>query len=194
MTAGPTREYLDPVRYISNESSGKQGYEIAQALSRLGIKTTLITGPSNLIFKKEIKTKNIVTANEMFEEVKKSLPVEIAVCAAAVSDFKPLKISKNKLRKDDLATNSLRLGKNIDIVEYLGKNNRYRPKLVVGFAAETENLNKNAVAKLREKNCDLIIANDVSKKDSGFNSDYNRVSIFDGSGKIQVIKKIKKVL
>ena len=128
----------------------------------------------------------------MFEEVKKSLPVEIAVCAAAVSDFKPLKISKNKLRKDDLATNSLRLGKNIDIVEYLGKNNRYRPKLVVGFAAETENLNKNAVAKLREKNCDLIIANDVSKKDSGFNSDYNRVSIFDGSGKIQVIKKNKK--
>ncbi len=192
VTAGPTREYLDPVRYISNESSGKQGYEIAQALSRLGIKTTLITGPSNLIFKKEIKTKNIVTANEMFEEVKKSLPVEIAVCAAAVSDFKPLKISKNKLRKDDLATNSLRLGKNIDIVEYLGKNNRYRPKLVVGFAAETENLNKNAVAKLREKNCDLIIANDVSKKDSGFNSDYNRVSIFDGSGKIQVIKKNKK--
>ena len=74
-------------------------------------------------------------------------------------------------------------------MEYLGKNNRYRPKLVVGFAAETENLNKNAVAKLREKNCDLIIANDVSKKDSGFNSDYNRVSIFDGSGKIQVIKK-----
>ncbi len=192
VTAGPTREYLDPVRYISNESSGKQGYEIAQALSRLGIKTTLITGPSNLIFKKEIKTKNIVTANEMFEEVKKSLPVEIAVCAAAVSDFKPLKISKNKLRKEDLATNSIRLGKNIDIVEYLGKNNRYRPKLVVGFAAETENLNKNAVAKLREKNCDLIIANDVSKKDSGFNSDYNRVSIFDGSGKIQVIKKNKK--
>ena len=151
VTAGPTREYLDPVRYISNESSGKQGYEIAQALSRLGIKTTLITGPSNLMSKKEIKTKKIVTASEMFEEVKKSLPVEIAVCAAAVSDFKPLKISKNKLRKDDLATNSLRLGKNIDIVEYLGKNNRYRPKLVVGFAAETENLNKNAVAKLREK-------------------------------------------
>ena len=99
MTAGPTREYLDPVRYISNESSGKQGYEIAQALSRLGIKTTLITGPSNLIFKKEIKTKNIVTANEMFEEVKKSLPVEIAVCAAAVSDFKSKFKNKEKLKK-----------------------------------------------------------------------------------------------
>ena len=192
VTAGPTREYLDPVRYISNESSGKQGYEIAQALSRLGIKTTLITGPSNLISKKEIKTKKIVTASEMFEEVKKSLPVEIAVCAAAVSDFKPFKKSKNKIRKDDLTTKSIRLEKNIDIVGYLGKNNRHRPKLVVGFAAETENLNKNAISKLREKNCDLIVANDVSKKDSGFNSDYNRVSIIDGSGKTQVVEKNKK--
>ena len=192
VTAGPTREYLDPVRYISNESSGKQGYEIAQALSRLGIKTTLITGPSNLMSKKEIKTKKIVTASEMFEEVKKSLPVEIAVCAAAVSDFKPFKKSKNKIRKDDLTTKSIRLEKNIDIVGYLGKNNRHRPKLVVGFAAETENLNKNAISKLREKNCDLIVANDVSKKDSGFNSDYNRVSIIDGSGKTQVVEKNKK--
>ena len=142
--------------------------------------------------KKEIKTKKIVTASEMFEEVKKSLPVEIAVCAAAVSDFKPFKKSKNKIRKDDLTTKSIRLEKNIDIVGYLGKNNRHRPKLVVGFAAETENLNKNAISKLREKNCDLIVANDVSKKDSGFNSDYNRVSIIDGSGKTQVVEKNKK--
>ena len=192
VTAGPTREYLDPVRYLSNESSGKQGYEIAAALSRMGVNTTLISGPSNLISKKDIKIKKIITASEMFEEVKKSLPVEIAVCAAAVSDFKPLKKNKNKLNKDSLEINSIKLQKNTDIVEYLGKNNKYRPKLVVSFAAETENLNKNAISKLKKKNCDFIIANDVSKKDSGFNSDYNRVSIIDGSGKIKIIKKNKK--
>ncbi len=192
VTAGPTREYLDPVRYISNESSGKQGYEIAHALSRLGIKTTLITGPSNLISQKEIKTKKIISANEMFDEVKKSLPVEIAVCAAAVSDFRPLEKNKNKQKKNDLSSKSIHLKKNIDIVSYLGKNNKNRPKLVIGFAAETESMYKNAITKLREKNCDLIIANDVSKKDIGFNSDYNKVSIIDGSGKVEMIKKNKK--
>ena len=86
----------------------------------------------------------------------------------------------------------MELQKNIDIVEFLGKNNKHRPKLVIGFAAETENLNKNALSKLRQKNCDIIIANDVSKKDCGFNSDYNRVSIIDSSGKIKVVKKNKK--
>ena len=88
VTTGPTREYLDPIRYISNESSGKQGYEIALALSKLGIKTTLITGPSNLISQKDIKMKKVITADEMFNAVKKTLPVDVAVCAAAVSDFK----------------------------------------------------------------------------------------------------------
>ena len=192
VTAGPTREYLDPVRYISNESSGKQGFEIAEALSRLGIKTTLITGPSNLSSKKGIKTKKIITANEMYEEVKKCLPVDIAVCAAAVADFKPIKKSKIKIKKDNTNLKSIGLERNKDIVEFLGKNNKHRPSLVIGFAAETENLNKNAFSKLKQKNCDLIVANDVSKKDSGLNSDYNRVSIIDNSGKIKVIKKNKK--
>ena len=192
VTAGPTREYLDPVRYISNESSGKQGFEIAEALSRLGIKTTLITGPSNLASRKDIKTKKIITANEMYEEVKKCLPVDIAVCAAAVADFKPIKKSKIKIKKDNINLKSIGLERNKDIVEFLGKNNKHRPSLVIGFAAETENLNKNAFSKLRQKNCDLIVANDVSKKDSGLNSDYNRVSIIDNSGKIKVIKKNKK--
>ena len=192
VTAGPTREYLDPVRYISNESSGKQGFEIAEALSRLGIKTTLITGPSNLSSRKGIKTKKIITANEMFEEVKKCLPVDIAVCAAAVADFKPIKKSKIKIKKDNINLKSIGLERNRDIVEFLGKNNKHRPSLVIGFAAETENLNKNAFSKLKQKNCDLIVANDVSKKDSGLNSDYNRVSIIDNSGKIKVIKKKKK--
>ena len=192
VTAGPTREYIDPVRYISNESSGKQGYEIAEALSRLGIKTTLITGPTNLVSNKDIKTKKIITATEMFETVKKSLPVDIAVCAAAVTDFKPVYKSKTKLKKDKLRLKSFEFQKNIDIVEFLSKNNKHRPKIVIGFAAETENLDKNALSKLKQKNCDMIIANDVSKKDSGFNSDYNRVSIIDNSGKIKVVKKNKK--
>ena len=193
VTTGPTREYIDPVRFISNESSGKQGYEIAQALSRLGIKTTLISGALNLLEKKEIKMKKIVTADEMFLEVKKSLPVDIAVCAAAVSDFKPLKKSKSKIKKDQ-KLKSIDLEKNVDIAEYLGKTNKHRPKIVVGFAAETEYLKKNAIYKLKQKNCDLIVANDISKKDSGFNSDYNRVSIIDSSGNIKTLKRTKKSL
>ena len=192
VTAGPTREFIDPIRYISNESSGKQGYEIADALNRLGIETTLITGPSSIVSNKDIRTKKIVTASEMFEAVKKSLPVDIAVCAAAVADLKPVYKSKSKLKKDNLRLKSFELQKNIDILEFLGKNNKHRPKIVIGFAAETENLDKNALSKLKNKNCDIIIANDVSKKDSGFNSDYNRVSIIDNSGKIKVVKKNKK--
>ena len=192
VTAGPTREYIDPVRYISNESSGKQGYEIALALDRLGIKTTLIIGPSNLTFQKNIKTKKIVTADEMFVEVKKSLPVDVAICTAAVSDFKPLRKNKNKLKKDKTIIKSIPIEKNKDILEYLSKNNEDRPKLVIGFSAETEDLNKNSLIKLKKKNCDLIIANDVSKKDKGFNSDYNEVSIIDNNGNIKIIKKNKK--
>ena len=194
VTAGPTREYIDPVRYISNEASGKQGYEIALALNKLGIATTLIIGPSTLISQKDIKTKKIVTADEMFNEVKKSLPVDIAVCTAAVSDFKPIKKNKNKLKKSQNKLKSIQLEKNKDILEYLGKNNRHRPKMVIGFSAETENLNKNSIIKMKKKNCDLIIANDVSKKGKGFNSDYNEVSIIDNNGNIKLIKKSKKSL
>ena len=129
----------------------------------------------------------------MFLEVKKSLPVDIAVCAAAVSDFKPLKKSKSKIKKDQ-KLKSIDLEKNVDIAEYLGKTNKHRPKIVVGFAAETENLKKNAMHKLKQKNCDLIVANDISKKDSGFNSDYNRVSVIDSSGNIKTLKRTKKSL
>ena len=192
VTTGPTREYIDPVRYISNESSGKQGYEIALALNKLGIKTTLITGPSNLIYRKDIKTKKILTADEMFNEVKKSMPVDVAVCAAAVTDFKPLHKSKTKLKKDQKNLSVIKVEKNKDILEYLGKNNKYRPKLVVGFSAETESLNKNSITEMKNKNCDMIIANDVSKKDTGFNSDYNKVSIIYSNGKIKELNKNKK--
>ena len=192
VTTGPTREYIDPVRYISNESSGKQGYEIALALSKFGVKTTLISGPSNINYQKNFKLIKVISAEEMFNAVKKSLPVDVAICAAAVSDFKPIKKNKNKIKKDYNKFKTIELEKNKDILEFLGKNNRFRPKLVVGFSAETDRINKNSNLKLRKKNCDLIIANDISKKDSGFNSDYNRVSIIDNIGKIKVIKKNKK--
>ena len=192
VTAGPTREYLDPIRYISNESSGKQGYEIAIALSKLGIKTTLITGPTNLISRKDLKTKKVITADDMFNAVKKTLPVDVAVCAAAVSDFKPVNKSKNKLKKKQNHFRSIEIEENKDIVEYLGKNNKHRPKLVIGFSAETENINKNSILKMQKKNIDLIVTNDVSKKDIGFNSEYNKVSIIDNKGNIKKLKKNKK--
>ncbi len=190
VTSGPTREYLDPVRYISNESSGKQGYEIALALAKFGVKTTLIAGPSITNTHKGLKIKKVKTADQMLLEVKKLLPVDIAICAAAVSDFKPKFINKNKVKKDEIS--SIKLEKNIDILNYLGKNNKLRPKIVVGFSAETNNLIKNSIVKLREKYCDFIVANDVSKKNTGFNVDYNKVSFIDKSGKVESISKNKK--
>ena len=192
VTSGPTREYLDPVRYISNESSGKQGYEIALALKKLGIKTKLIVGPSNLNSAKGLKIKKIVSAKEMMDEVKKSLPVDIAVCAAAVSDYKPIRKSKNKIKKDNEFLNNIKIERNPDILEYLSKHNRTRPKIVVGFSAETENVIKNSIKKIKQKYCDLIIANDISKKDVGFNSDYNEVSLIDQKGKVKSLPKNKK--
>ncbi len=191
VTTGPTREYLDPVRFISNESSGKQGYEIALALKRLGIKTTLIAGPSNLQVEKGLKIIKVKTSEEMFNAVKKNLPVDVAVCTAAVSDFKPSTFQKNKIKKSDRKANLI-LDNTVDILDYIGKNNRYRPKLVVGFSAETEKLLQNSKNKLKNKNADWIIANDVSKKDIGFNKDYNEVTIIQTDGKITQLKKNKK--
>ena len=192
VTSGPTKEYIDPVRYISNESSGKQGYEIALALVKLGVKTTLITGASKFDPCKGLKIKEVVSAEEMMLEVKKNLPVDIAVCAAAVSDFKPKKTNKNKVKKNNKNSMTLELIKNQDILNFLGKNNKLRPKIVVGFSAETENLLNNSIKKLEEKHCDIIIANDVSKKNTGFNSDYNEVLIIQKNGKIEKLKKSKK--
>jgi phosphopantothenoylcysteine decarboxylase/phosphopantothenate--cysteine ligase len=192
VTAGPTREYIDPIRYISNESSGKQGYEIAIALNKLGIKTTLITGPSKLASPKGINVKKIISAEEMFNEVKKNLPVDLAVCTAAVTDFKPAEKSKNKIKKDKLNFKSINFIKNNDILDFLSKNNRSRPKIVAGFSAETKNVIKNSTQKMKNKNCDLIFANDVSKKEIGFNSDFNKVSVIDKQGNINIIPKSRK--
>ena len=192
VTAGPTREYIDPIRYISNESSGKQGHEIAVALNKLGIKTVLITGPSKLTAPKGIKVKKIISAEEMLSEVKKSLPVDLAVCTAAVTDFKPAKKSKNKIKKDELNFKSINFIKNNDILNFLSKSNRNRPKIVAGFSAETESVIKNSTQKMKNKNCDVIFANDVSKKDIGFNSDFNKVSMIDQKGNIKILPKNKK--
>ena len=191
VTTGPTKEYLDPVRYISNESSGKQGYEIASELSRLGIKTTLISGPTNLNYNNEIKVKKVTSGNEMLEAVKKRLPADIAVCAAAVSDFNPVLRKKNKIKKES-KFDEIKIEKNLDILSFLVKSNRYRPKLLVGFSAETDNLVKNSIKKMQDKFCDIMIANDVSKKEVGINSDLNEVIIIDKNGKTEKIKKNSK--
>ena len=128
----------------------------------------------------------------MFDQVKKLLPVDIAVCTAAVSDFKVKEFSKKKIKKNKL--NFIKLEKNIDILSYLGKNNKLRPRIVVGFSAETENLIKNSLNKLKEKYCDLIIANDVSKKNIGFNVDYNKVSLIDKKGKFNIPRNKKSYI
>ncbi len=192
VTTGPTREYIDPVRYISNESSGKQGYEIAIALNKLGITTTLIAGPSDLISPKGINVKKITSADEMLSEVKKSLPVDLAVCVAAVTDFKPVIKSKSKIKKEKINFNSINFVKNNDILEYICKHNKYRPRLVAGFSAETDNVTKNSINKMKRKHCDIIFANDVSQKDIGFSSDYNKVSVIDTKGNVKMIPKNKK--
>ena len=192
VTTGPTREYIDPVRYISNESSGKQGYEIAIALNKLGVKTTLIAGPSRFLTPKGIIVKKITSADEMLDEVKKTLPVDIAVCAAAVTDLKAAEKSKKKIKKDKLDFKSINFIQSNDILEFISKNNKDRPRIVAGFSAETEDLIKNSIKKMKNKNCDLIFANDVSKKGIGFNSDYNKISVIDQKGSIKKIPKNKK--
>ncbi len=185
VTAGPTNEYIDPVRFISNRSSGKQGYEIAKSLSKNGFNTTLISGPSNLEINENINLIKVETAEEMFQTVLKSLPADIAIFTAAVGDFKVKNPSKTKIKKQDKL--NLELEKNIDILNYISNHNSLRPKLVVGFAAETNDLENLANKKLDEKNCDWIIANDVSNKKIGFDSDFNEVSIFYQNNKIDKI-------
>ena len=176
VTAGPTKEYIDPVRFITNKSSGKQGYELAKSLSRNGFQTTLISGPTNLKVNEEIKLIKVETAEQMFKETQKNLPVDVAIFSAAVADFKVVEKKNLKIKKKDELT--IKLEKNIDILNYVSNHNSMRPKLVIGFAAETNNLENNAIEKLNNKNCDMIIANDVSKQNIGFDSDFNEVTIF----------------
>ncbi|MDA8937235.1 bifunctional phosphopantothenoylcysteine decarboxylase/phosphopantothenate--cysteine ligase CoaBC [Candidatus Pelagibacter sp.] len=175
VTAGPTNEYIDPVRFITNKSSGKQGYEIARSLSKKGFDTTLISGPTNLIVNEDIKLIKVETADEMLVATQENLPTDVAIFSAAVADFKINKKFESKIKKQDSL--KLNLEKNVDILNYVSNHNSMRPNLVVGFAAETNNVESNAEEKLNNKNCDWIIANDVSNKEIGFDSDFNEVTI-----------------
>ena len=190
VTAGPTREYIDPVRYISNESSGLQGYYIAKKMVECGIKTKLIMGPSQIKIEDNINTVKVTTAQEMLEAVKESLPTDIAVCSAAVSDFRTDKFEQ-KIKKNNKDLN-LKLYQNMDILSFISNHNNLRPKLVVGFAAETNNIIEYAKKKLEQKHCDWIIANDVSDKDIGFNSKNNEISIIRKNQEIEKISKREK--
>ena len=191
VTAGPTREYIDPVRFITNKSSGKQGYEIAKSFKDNGFETTLISGQSNLDPISGLNFIKVDTAQEMFDETIKNLPADVAVFTAAVADYKITNYENNKIKKENL---NLSLEKNIDILANISKHNSLRPKLTIGFAAETNNLVKNSLKKLEEKNCDWIVANDVSDNSIGFDSDENQISIFYKDKKNENLKKMSKSL
>ena len=175
VTAGPTQELIDPVRFITNRSSGKQGYEIANSLVENGFDTTLISGPTNLKPNDNLKLIKVKTGEEMYEKTMELLPCDLAIFTAAVSDFKVKKFNKEKIKKNK--DQSFDLDLNPDILELVSKSNK-KPKIVVGFAAESENLFDNARSKLEKKGCDLIVANDVSNNEIGFESDFNEVHLF----------------
>ena len=191
VTAGPTTEYIDPVRYITNKSSGKQGYALAKSLVNRGFQTTLISGPTNMQIDSNIDLVKVETADEMFKATQKNLPVDVAIFSAAVADYKIKEKMQKKIKKKDSL--NLELEKNIDILNYVSNHNYLRPKLVIGFAAETNDITENAKKKLAEKNCDWIIANDISNRSIGFDSNFNEVSIFYKNKKFKDEKlKIKK--
>ena len=192
ITAGPTREYIDPVRFITNRSSGKQGYEIAKSFRDNGFETTLISGQTNLDPVSGLNFIKVNTAREMYNETIKNLPADVAIFAAAVADYKIKNYEKKKIKK--VENLNLSLEKNIDILSSISKHNSLRPKITIGFAAETNNLNENSLKKLEQKNCDWIIANDVSDKSIGFDSDENKVSIFYKNKHNENLKKMSKSL
>lgn len=175
VTSGPTFEPLDPVRFIGNRSSGKQGHAIAEALARQGAETILVTGPTSLPDPAGIKTVRVQTAREMLAACEAALPVDIAVCAAAVADWRPLELSAEKLKKG-AAKPVLELAENPDILASLAKAGNRRPRLVVGFAAETSDMVKNATEKLARKGCDWLVANEVGAG-KGFEQDENQVTL-----------------
>ncbi len=191
VTAGPTYEPIDPVRFIGNHSSGKQGYAIAEALRDLGADVTLISGPTALPDPQSIKVVRVSSAAEMLEATEHSLPADIAVCAAAVSDWTPAQTQDQKIKKRaDQSPPAIKLTENPDILKTLS-NHKNRPSLVIGFAAETENLIENAQAKLVKKGCDIIVANAVSGTEKTFGSDQNHVYLVS-SDKIEEWPRARK--
>jgi phosphopantothenoylcysteine decarboxylase / phosphopantothenate---cysteine ligase len=181
VTSGPTFEPIDPVRYIANRSSGKQGHAIAAALAALGAETTLVSGPTRLADPPGCRVVHIETAQEMLAASLAALPADIAVCAAAVADWRPAQAGAEKLKKDGAGPPALQLAENPDVLATLARH-QARPRLVVGFAAETENLLAHAGAKRLRKGCDWIVANDVSVGTDVFGGDANIVHILDAAG------------
>lgn len=190
VTAGPTREAIDPVRFISNRSSGKMGYAIAEAALAAGHTVTLISGPAAVPPPDGAQLVSITTSDELDRAVHRAVSqCDVLVMCAAVSDYKPARVEPRKMKKRN-APFALELVPTRDILASLPKQDRRY--LVVGFAAETHDLETNAQKKLREKNCDLIVANDVSRTDSGMESDENAVTIFFRNGEAQKISRTTK--
>jgi phosphopantothenoylcysteine decarboxylase/phosphopantothenate--cysteine ligase len=187
ITAGPTREAIDDVRYISNHSTGKMGFAIAEAANELGADVTLICGPVNIECSNNIKRINVVSAEEMYDESIKHFPnIDIAILSAAVSDFKPINYFQGKIKKEQVGENPIiELTKTKDILYELGSRKNSK-QFLVGFALESENLIDNGKQKLSKKNCDLIVANHANKPMSGFGGDFNTITII---GKDDYIKE-----
>jgi len=200
ITAGPTIESIDSIRYLSNHSSGKQGYEIARQMILSGAKVTLISGPTNLQPPFKSKLIKINSAEEMLKVVKANSKVDIAIFTAAVSDATPKKTYKTKIKKENLKSISLK--KNKDILFEIASLKKNRPKIVVGFAAETNNHIKNAKNKLFKKKCDAVVVNKIDKNNPVFGSDMNKISFitkektlnFKKTSKINVAKQIIKLI
>ncbi len=191
VTAGPTREPIDPVRYISNRSSGKMGYAIAEAALAEGHEVTLISGPVNLEAPRGAQLISVLTSDEMFEAVHRHADqCDICVLCAAVADYKPANVSSTKIKKCGEKF-SLELILTCDILQSLG-HQQDRQFFLVGFAAETDHVEENAAKKLREKNCDIIVANDVSGANSGMESDVNEVTILFRNGEKEKISRAPK--
>jgi len=182
VTAGPTQEPLDPVRFLANHSSGKQGYAIADALAKAGADTILISGPVELAPPGGVQLLKVTTAREMSAACEASLPADVAVCTAAVADWRPDIAANNKIKKEPgAATPTIRLVENPDILAALA-GHRHRPQLVIGFAAETEDVVAHATAKRLRKGCDWIVANDVSPHTGVMGGDKNTVHLITAKG------------
>ena len=194
ITAGPTQEMIDPVRYISNKSSGKMGFSLAEEVKNQGALVTLISGPVNLKTPEKVKRHDVLSADEMKLKVEELIEdCDIFIAAAAVSDFKPKEIYKNKIKKNETEKHlNLKMDKNSDILKVISEKNLNLK--TVGFAAETENLLSNAKKKLSQKKLDLIVANDVSNKDIGFDSDENEVTLITKKEQKKIKKASKKIV
>ena len=191
ITAGPTREQIDPVRFISNNSSGKMGYSIAEAAIKYGAQVNLVTGPVSLNADKSINLHKINSASEMLDEVIKCMKSsDIFIGCAAVSDYKPSDYSNKKIKKEDNSSLDIELEKNEDILKYVSDN--FSESYIVGFAAETSDVIENAKKKLFTKNLDMIISNDISDKSIGFDVDENEVNVITKDETL-LLKKDKKI-